>query len=113
MEEVPVLLIDNKSPFCSKTMQLIFKSGGYNKFNFLSIHSEESKKLLLQYGIVTTGEKLMVLCERGNVFVKSGALLQATRKLSGLKSIFYMFILIPQKIRDSIYDRLSGSYSDR
>ncbi len=112
MEEVPVLLIDNKSPFCSRTMQLIFKSGGYNKFNFLSIHSEESKILLSQYGIDPTGEKLMVLCERGKVFVKSGALLQAARSLNGLKSMLYWFILIPQKIRDSLYDRLSDRYSD-
>lgn len=108
MKDMPVLLIDNRNPFCSKTMQLIFKRGGYNKFNFLSIYSEESKKLLSDYGIVTNGEKLMVLCEKGKIFLKSGALLQAARRLNGLMPVVYWFFIIPGKIRDSLYDRLSG-----
>lgn len=112
MEEVPVLLIDNKCPFCSKSMQLIYQSGGYNKFNFLSIYSEESRQLLSNYGIETTGERLMVLCERGKVFIKSGALLQAVRKLKGMKSMLFWFIIIPQRIRDALYDRLSGNDAD-
>lgn len=108
MNDLPVLLIDNRSPFCSKTMRIIFKNGGYNKFNFISIYSEESKKLLLHYGIATSGEKLMVLCEKGQVFMKSGALLQAARKLNGIKSMLYWFIILPQRMRDSLYDWLSG-----
>ncbi len=107
MNDLPVLLIDNRSPFCSKTMRIIFKNGGCDKFNFISIYSDESKKLLLQYGIITSGEKLMVFCEKGKIFVKSGALLQVARKLNGIKSMLYWFIIIPQKTRDSIYDRLS------
>lgn len=108
MKDMPVLLIDNKSPFCSKTMQLIFKSGGYNKFNFLSIYSEESKKILSENGITTNGEKLMVLCEKGKVFIKSGAFLQAVRKLNGFLPLIYWLTVIPEKIRDALYDKLSN-----
>ena len=113
MKEMPVLLIDNKSPFCSKTMQLIFESGGYNKFNFLSIYSEESKELLSQYGIASSGEKLMVLCEKGKVFMKSGALLQATRKLNGFMPFFYWFRIIPQKFKDYLYDIITGYFPNK
>lgn len=113
MEDMPVLLIDNKNPFCSKTMQLIFKSGGYNKFNFLSIYSEESKELLSEYGIATNGEKLLVLFEKGKVFMKSGALLQAARKLNGFMPLIYWFAIIPQRIRDSLYDKISGYFPNK
>lgn len=101
------MLIDNRNPFCCKTMRLIFRRGGYNKFNFLSIYSEESKKLLSEFGIITNGEKLMVLCDKGKVFVKSGALLQAARKLNGLMPLIYWLTIVPRKIRDSLYDRAS------
>lgn len=113
MNDMPILLIDNKSPFCSKTMQLIFRRGGYNKFNFLSIYSEESKQLLTEYGIATNGEKLMVLCEKGKVFIKSGALLQVARKLNGFMPLIYWFAIIPQKIRDFFYDRISGYFPNK
>lgn len=108
MKDLPVLLIDNRSAFCSKTMQLIYRSGGYDKFNFLSIYSEESKLLLNQYGLTTNGEQLLVLVENEELYTKSGAVLQAARKLKGIVPMLYWFIIVPQKYRDSFYDKLSG-----
>jgi predicted DCC family thiol-disulfide oxidoreductase YuxK len=111
MNEMPVLLIDNKNPFCSKTMQLIFNKGGYNKFNFLSVHSDESKELLLKHGLDFERERLIVLFEKGKVFVNSGAFLHAVKELNGSLRWFYWFSIIPQKITEIIYDRISRRFS--
>lgn len=112
MYKIPILLIDNKSPFCSKTMRMIYKNGGYNKFIFLSIYSSESKDLLSRHGLSPDGERLLVLLEKGKVFMKSGAFLRATRKLNGGIPLFYGFSLIPKKARDFIFDKIASYFSN-
>ncbi len=108
MKELPVLLIDNKNSFCSKTMRIIYRYGGYDKFIFLSIYSNESKNLLSEYGLSPNAENLTVLLEKGKVFIKSGAILQAARKLNGGIQLFYGLNLIPASVRDFFYDKISG-----
>jgi predicted DCC family thiol-disulfide oxidoreductase YuxK len=97
MSDLPILLVDNKNPLCSKAMSLIFKSGGYNKFKFLSIYSKESRELLLRHGIETTGKKLIILYEKGKVLTDSEAILQTTKILKGFISLIYVFSIIPKR----------------
>lgn len=102
--EKPIILIDSKCSFCSKTGQFIARKGGENKFQFHSLYSEEGKKQLLKYGLPKDYRDSVVLIENETVFLKSDAVLKISQKLNGIYPFFSRFNFIPQKIRDSIYD---------
>jgi predicted DCC family thiol-disulfide oxidoreductase YuxK len=102
--EKPIILIDSKCSFCSKTGQFIARKGGENKFQFLSLYSEEGKKQLLKYGLPEDYRDSVVLIENDSVFLKSDAVLKISKKLNSIYPFFSQFKFIPQKIRDSIYD---------
>ena len=107
MKEKPTLLIDNECPFCSKTMYYVSKRGGENKFNFLSLYSEEGRKILSENGFQENYNKSVVLVEDGEVYTKSDAALKVTRKLNGIFPVFYWFKIIPKTVRDSVYEFIS------
>lgn|SRR5690606_23017076 len=111
MYQMPVLLIDNKSSFGSRTMRIIYRHGGYDKFVFLSIYSEESRNLLMMHGFTQSNEKLMVLLDKGRVFIKSEAILRVSKKLNGAIPLLYTFFLIPGIIRDYVYDKIANYHS--
>ena len=93
MKEMPVLLIDNTSPLSCSFMQFIYNSGGFDKFKFLSIYSDESKRLLSSYDMPDRSNCVMVLLDNGKVFTDSMAFFQSARKLAGAIPIFLVFIV--------------------
>jgi predicted DCC family thiol-disulfide oxidoreductase YuxK len=107
MENKSTILIDNKCAFCSRIMQFMLLHGGMNKFIFLSIYSDESKKLLTENNLPSDYDKSVVLLENNNVFIKSSAILKIAKKLNGLYPLLYWFKIIPVTIRDYIYDLIS------
>lgn len=95
MEDIPLLLIDNRNPICCRMMDFIIKNGGSNEFNFLSIYSEESKEFLSKFEFPDESNKTMILVEKGKVFLNSVAFLQSVRKLNGFIPVFYWYNYLP------------------
>jgi len=102
-----ILLIDEQCTLCSRAVEFILNHGGGDKFNFLSIFSDESKILLAANGLPRDYDKSLVLIETGKVFVKSAAALRVTRRLSGLYPALYFLIVVPKPIRDAVYDMIA------
>ncbi len=107
MKNKSTLLVDDQCVLCSKTMQFIINNGGEEKFDFLSIYSDEGKKLLTESGFPANYDQSIVLFENGKVYVKSGAVLRVLKRLKGAFPLLYGLKLVPRKIRDSIYDLIS------
>ncbi len=112
MEDKPVMLIDNKSPFCCKIMKLIYKSGGYNKFNFISIYSDESKELLARYSLSQVDKMLLVLIEQEKIYFNSIAILHSAEKLNAFIPIFYCYTVLPGGIKNFKYKRINEFFSN-
>jgi predicted DCC family thiol-disulfide oxidoreductase YuxK len=102
MDDRPVMLVNNRCPFCCKMMQFIFKGGGYDMFNFISIHSDESKKLLSKFASSVNEVNLMVLVEQEKIFFDTGAILQSIKQLNEFIPVFYWYTVLPGSSADAL-----------
>lgn len=98
-----IILFDGDCHFCNRSVQFILKRDWKNRYNFASLQSELGRSLLTQYQIPLTMDSL-VLIEDGRCFTRSTAALKISRNLNGMWKIFYLFILIPARLRNHVYD---------
>lgn len=104
VSKTDILLIDKQCTLCSWAARFIIRNGGGDKYNFLSIYSDESKTLLAANGLSPEYDQSLVLIENGRVFIKSSAVLRVARQLGRPYPALYMFKVVPQPIRDAVYD---------
>ena len=104
MNEKPILLIDSECTLCSKTVNFIVRHGGEEKFRFVSLYSDEGKKILKEHRFPKDYKESVVLVENGRAHTKSDAALLTAKKLPGLFPVLYGLKIIPKVIRDSVYD---------
>jgi predicted DCC family thiol-disulfide oxidoreductase YuxK len=98
-----VVLFDGVCNFCDASVQFIIKRDPAAHFLFTSLQSEKGLELTKKYAIPEDVDSL-VLIENGKAFTKSSAALRIAKKLDGLWHLFFLFILVPRKIRDGVYN---------
>lgn len=98
-----IILFDGDCNFCDSSVQFIIKRDPAAHFLFTSLQSEKGLELTKQYAIPVEVDSL-VLIENGKAFTKSSAALRIAKKLDGLWHLLFLFILVPRKIRDGVYD---------
>ena len=98
-----VVLFDGECNFCDSSVQFIIKRDPAGHFLFTSLQSEKGMELTKQYAIPATVDSL-VLIANGKAFTKSSAALHIAKKLDGLWHLLFLFILVPRKVRDVVYD---------
>ena len=98
-----IVLFDGVCNFCDSSVQFIIKRDPAGHFLFTSLQSEKGVELVKQYAIPHDVDSL-VLIENGKAFTKSAAALHIAKKLDGLWHLLFLFILVPRKIRDGVYD---------
>lgn len=97
-----VVLFDGVCNFCDASVQFIHARDKNDYFRFAPLQSEMGAKLKEQYGLGNIDS--VVLVENGQAFTRSTAALRIARRLQGVWSWFYGFIVVPQFIRDFAYD---------
>ena len=100
----PIILFDGVCNFCNFWVNLILKYDKEKKFKFASIQSDFAKKFLEEYKINTLGIDSIVLIVEGKVLLKSSAVVQIAKNLSGILKLLYYSKFIPISFRDAIYD---------
>ncbi|KAA0948659.1 thiol-disulfide oxidoreductase DCC family protein [Sporosarcina sp. ANT_H38] len=98
-----IILFDGVCNFCDASVQFIIKRDPAAHFLFTSLQSEKGQELTKKYAIPEDVDSL-VLIENGKAFTKSSAALRIAKKLDGLWHLFFLFILVPRRIRDVVYD---------
>ena len=98
-----IILFDGDCNFCDSSVQFIIKRDPAAHFLFTSLQSEKGLELTKKYAIPEDVDSL-VLIENGKAFTKSSAALRIAKKLDGLWHLLFLFILVPRKIRDGVYD---------
>ncbi|HJF30294.1 MAG TPA: thiol-disulfide oxidoreductase DCC family protein [Sporosarcina psychrophila] len=101
-----IILFDGECNFCDSSVQFIIKRDPSAHFLFTSLQSEKGMELTKQYAIPSEVDSL-VLIENGKAFTKSSAALRIAKKLDGLWHLLFLFILVPRKIRDAVYDYIA------
>lgn len=106
MEELnhPVILFDGVCNLCNASVQFIIKHDKKSVFRFTSLQSEFGKRIIEKHDLATKNIDSVMLLENNAVQLKSTAALQIAKRLGGIYSALYVFIIIPKFMRDSIYD---------
>lgn len=98
-----VILFDGLCNLCNTSVQFVLKRDKKEKFLFSSLQSNYAKKNLPQSFINESDLQSIVLKSGDTFLTKSTAVLMISRELSGLWPLFFVFIIIPQFIRDGVY----------
>jgi predicted DCC family thiol-disulfide oxidoreductase YuxK len=104
-----LLLFDGLCNLCDGSVQFIIKHDQTRKFKFAALQSEAGMVVLEQLGISTQTLDTFVYVQKGNMHLRSSAVLQMLRDLGGFWKVFYGLVLVPRPIRDFAYDRVARS----
>ncbi len=100
-----LVLFDGVCNFCNDSVRFIMKRDKNDLFRFASLQSELGKQMTKERGIDTEKIDSIILIDIGTAYyLKSTAALEIAKKLSGLWPLLGVFLYLPERIRDSVYD---------
>ncbi len=103
-----IILFDGVCNLCNGSVQFVLKHDAKKHFLFASLQSDAATNILLQLNRKSfKNYDSIILVENGEVFIKSTAALRIAKKLTGLISFFYVFIIVPKPLRDLVYDYIA------
>ena len=104
MNESPVILFDGVCNFCNRAVNFVIKRDKNKKIRYAPLQSAAGQKLVLTYGLPVNKMESLVFIENGKAYRRSTAALRICRHLKTLWPLCYGCIIVPEFIRDGIYD---------
>lgn len=105
IENNPVILFDGVCNLCAASVQFVLKRERTPKFRFASLQSGVGQDYIRRYASPEyQSTNTIILIEGGEAYYKSGAALRIARALSFPWPILFIFLIIPEKLRDLAYD---------
>ena len=102
-----IIIFDGVCNLCDYSIQFIIRRDPEMKFKFVAAQSEVGKKLQLKYGVDTLLDGTVIFIENSNFYIKSDAVLEIARNLSGPLKYLHYFKFIPRPLRDLLYTIVS------
>lgn len=100
----PILLFDGVCNLCSEFVQFVILRDPQAKFRFAALQSEVGQQLLQTAQMPTNEINTVVLYENDQFYTHSDVSLRVARHLGGWWTFFTIFKIIPQFLRDGIYN---------
>lgn len=100
--EKNIILFDGVCNLCNGAVQFIIKRDKRQRFYFASLQSTYGQQKLLEKGLSTSLETIVLFTE-DRVFEKSNAALEIAKYLSGPWFLLYGLKVIPTRMRDAVY----------
>jgi predicted DCC family thiol-disulfide oxidoreductase YuxK len=100
----PIILFDGVCNLCSGIVMFTIKRDRQGIFKFTPLQSDVGQSLLKQFNLPMDSYQSFILVEGDRYYQKSTAALRVVRRMNGLCSILYVFIVLPRPIRDFVYD---------
>ena len=104
MADQLIILFDGVCNFCNSAVDFVIKRDKRSVFKFASLQSAAGQKILANNSLTDIGLSSFIFIEGNNIYSKSTAALRVCRYLDGLWPLMYGFIIVPQKIRNGIYN---------
>ena len=98
-----LVLFDGVCNFCNGAINFVIDRDTAEYFKFAPLQSKIGDEMREKFGIDRFETDSVVLIEGDRVYIHSTAALRIARRLSGIWSWFYIFIIVPRPIRDLIY----------
>ncbi|MEZ4788350.1 MAG: DCC1-like thiol-disulfide oxidoreductase family protein [Flavobacterium haoranii] len=104
-ENKKIILFDGVCNLCDASVQFIIKHDKKDIFRFVAIQSELGQNIIKYLGIDTSKTDSIILYEPGIAYYfKAEAALNIAKELNSWHSILYVFIHVPNFIKNGIYD---------
>jgi predicted DCC family thiol-disulfide oxidoreductase YuxK len=104
-----IILFDGVCNLCNDAVDFIIKRDRKNHFKFTSLQDNVTQRLLKEYNIKEGYLDSIILIRGNQIFYKSRAALEISKKLSGIWPLLYSFIILPSFLRDPIYDWIANN----
>ena len=98
-----IVLFDGVCNFCNGAVNWVIERDKAGYFKFAALQSGIGEELAAEHGTDGTETDSVMLVEDGKLFTYSTAALRIARKLDGIWSWTYAFIIIPKPVRDFFY----------
>lgn len=98
-----IILFDGVCNFCNSSINFVIEHDKAGYFKFAPLQSEVGERMRDEYGIDSVSTDSVILVEDGKAYLHSTAALRIARKLDGLWSLAYVFIVVPRPIRNIFY----------
>jgi predicted DCC family thiol-disulfide oxidoreductase YuxK len=96
-----IIFFDGVCNFCDGAVNFIIERDKNNYFKFAPVQSEAGQKYVEKFGLSAIDS--VILVENEKAYTHSTAALKVAKHLSGIWSLFYVFIIVPKPIRDFFY----------
>ena len=107
-----IVLFDGVCNFCNATVNFVIEHDTAGYFKFAPLQSEIGEELVAKHGIDTADTDSVIVIENDRAYTHSSAALRIARRLDGVWSWAYAFVIIPKPIRDLAY-RIFAKYRYR
>jgi predicted DCC family thiol-disulfide oxidoreductase YuxK len=103
-----IILFDGVCNLCNSAVQFIIKHDKKDVFRFVALQSDKGQEIMAYIGIDPKNIDSIVLYEPGVAYYyKSDAVLQIAKGLHGIYSIGVIFKILPNRIRNQLYDYIA------
>jgi predicted DCC family thiol-disulfide oxidoreductase YuxK len=102
-----VILFDGYCNLCNSQVNSILRFDSKKFFYFSNLDSSFSKKVIKENKVESLEGKTIILYHNNKIIIKSNAAIKITYLLGGFFKIFIIFKILPNFIRDGIYDIIS------
>lgn len=100
-----IVLFDGVCNFCNRSVLFILKRDQHHYFRFAALQSPLAQNLIaVHWPKGKTIPDSILLWEGGKLYAASTAALRISRKLSGLWPLAACLLIIPQFLRDGVYN---------
>lgn len=101
----PIILFDGVCNLCGASMRFVADRDRDRRFRYAFLQSDSGRALVRRHGLSDVDLlSSVVLVDRGQAFRKSTAALEIARLLNRPWPLFYAFIVLPRRFRDTVYD---------
>jgi predicted DCC family thiol-disulfide oxidoreductase YuxK len=98
-----IVLFDGMCNFCNGAVNWVIERDKAGYFKFAALQSGVGEELAAKHGIDRSETDSVMLVEDDKLYTFSTAALRIARKLDGIWSWMYAFIVVPKPIRDFFY----------
>jgi predicted DCC family thiol-disulfide oxidoreductase YuxK len=104
MEGHTIVLFDGVCNYCNGRVNFVIKRDKKDRFRFAALQSDAGKAMLKKYNVPAVDLSSFVLIEDGKYYLRSTAALRLLKKLGGIYSLMYAFMIVPRFLRDRVYN---------
>ena len=103
----PIILFDGVCNLCNRSVQFILKKDKRKKFLFATLQGTKGREILQKFSLPANYLNSFILADGEKIYTKSTAALRMLKILGRGWNLFYMFIIIPPFIRDTVYNMIA------